>query len=504
MLDYWHQLFPRCDSLDAVASLPEEEIKEQLHRLPASWPSLARELCTTDKDPDGADIWYSAWDAGLLKVLEEMMNDKYCCGFSRKQLVSRNDGRKTERVANLLNLFSICATRVFKDDRTWEVGQILTALLDTVVGLYARFWTVRDSFLLGRRSIFVENSAVPYTNVTVDERELCELHDVLNSLGRLTVENLKGAMEIPELLRSRIPHVALFTWVYSTDPRTQSKGLSNIAMINWSGPASRKLWKKFLSGVVGGCLSDEDVTNAIARDLAAGDTVDSSLKNVLCFLSIWHEFVLDGGRSLSSYTLLAPNCLAAMRRQQCRGSDEHSVMLWRVASEVFMNMWLGLEIRGRQCYALVDAICDHIMASIQDGAARPPANIDEHLDWAFLQIPHRSTDDRPKTVALRHASLAAWQAVADAIVHHRLAQRPAWAGVARLWPMLRASMLPAPTQPTCTPFAPFERCAWHECLCSRHKPAHRMRMCKGCERVFYCGERCQKKGLGGGRTQDAM
>lgn len=38
-----------------------------------------------------------------------------------------------------------------------------------------------------------------------------------------------------------------------------------------------------------------------------------------------------------------------------------------------------------------------------------------------------------------------------------------------------------------------KRCGWQECLCSVYKPAHRMRVCNGCCKVAYCGDRCQKQ-----------
>ncbi|GJE90256.1 zinc finger MYND domain-containing protein [Phanerochaete sordida] len=37
-----------------------------------------------------------------------------------------------------------------------------------------------------------------------------------------------------------------------------------------------------------------------------------------------------------------------------------------------------------------------------------------------------------------------------------------------------------------------ERCAWKECECHVHRPLHRVKLCKGCWLVAYCGARCQK------------
>ena len=42
-------------------------------------------------------------------------------------------------------------------------------------------------------------------------------------------------------------------------------------------------------------------------------------------------------------------------------------------------------------------------------------------------------------------------------------------------------------------FEPLRRCSWTECVCSVHKPAHKLRVCKGCCVVAYCGTKCQTR-----------
>ena len=37
-------------------------------------------------------------------------------------------------------------------------------------------------------------------------------------------------------------------------------------------------------------------------------------------------------------------------------------------------------------------------------------------------------------------------------------------------------------------------CHWKECLCSgEERPPHKMKVCKGCWRVWYCGANCQTR-----------
>lgn len=42
-------------------------------------------------------------------------------------------------------------------------------------------------------------------------------------------------------------------------------------------------------------------------------------------------------------------------------------------------------------------------------------------------------------------------------------------------------------------FTPLERCSWAGCACSVFKPAHRLKVCKGCRLVAYCGSGCQTR-----------
>ena len=120
------------------------------------------------------------------------------------------------------------------------------------------------------------------------------------------------------------------------------------------------------------------------------------------------------------------------------------------------------------------------------------------MDWLLKRIHHRAKDDRPKTVALRTHTQAAWQAVTDAMQRRRLAHRSAaWMQFAQLWFVLQSQLwpTPAPSDAIRAPFGVFERCAWKDCLCSRHKPAHKLRSCRGCGRVVYCGKQCQRHQL---------
>ena len=40
---------------------------------------------------------------------------------------------------------------------------------------------------------------------------------------------------------------------------------------------------------------------------------------------------------------------------------------------------------------------------------------------------------------------------------------------------------------------PWGHCAWRKCICYEQKPLYQLAACKGCWRVYYCGEACQRQ-----------
>lgn len=120
----------------------------------------------------------------------------------------------------------------------------------------------------------------------------------------------------------------------------------------------------------------------------------------------------------------------------------------------------------------------------------------QFVSWClqrFRQLHQK--DDRPKTVAIRRHTLKAWLATTNQLNRSRLAQRDrGWKRFSLLWQRVGTLIPPVPDlEASEAAFEVLQRCGWGECLCSVHKPAHRMRICKGCWVVAYCGAECQKK-----------
>ncbi|EKM50108.1 uncharacterized protein PHACADRAFT_105693 [Phanerochaete carnosa HHB-10118-sp] len=104
-------------------------------------------------------------------------------------------------------------------------------------------------------------------------------------------------------------------------------------------------------------------------------------------------------------------------------------------------------------------------------------------------------DNNRKVVTIRRHTLKAWQATTNELNRSRLVQRDrAWKRFSLLWQRVGTLIPPVPDlEAEEAVFDVLQWCGWSECLCNVHKPAHRMRVCKGCWVVAYCGAECQKK-----------
>ena len=108
-----------------------------------------------------------------------------------------------------------------------------------------------------------------------------------------------------------------------------------------------------------------------------------------------------------------------------------------------------------------------------------------------------SPDTHRKINIVRRFSRKAWRS-AQYKMRDIAKHRPMWQSVFESWKQLgevleveKHRSADESEDHTKAIFSPWERCAWKQCLCSVHKPIHRMRVCKGCYRVAYCNANCQ-------------
>ncbi|GJE93321.1 zinc finger MYND domain-containing protein [Phanerochaete sordida] len=513
MLEHWFELFPDADSILALRGLPGDEMEERIRQLPTSWTCLLHEICTADTQcpaEEGTiftlfrvlgrvvelapeDAWCAAWNARFLPVLAELMDADFVFGYSQWALVSKGH-LKTERITCILQLFLTCAKRVVTDARAPEVTALLDILQGTILGVFGKLWDIRANFLTGEYlhdpNVLYDNSSDPY--IMMDE-----LYDILNTLGYFIAETLMKHRTI-NLLETRLPAVFLVIWIYAEDAPIRFQGLANMRHVVLAADVNFDPWPPFLTESATGCTCDAIITMTMVRDFADENLVDAHLRDLVQFLSVWRDVCGSNATVLSSLEpRLSPSCLAAARRQLCRGNASDTAGFIFIATTICDNLSQGFQISGTQCYAFLDLFCHYITLCMQRNNARPPENLIKYVQWYGSQLADQrdrlADDSRPKSLVLRRHALQSWASVADELRMRDLPRRdPAWYPFAELWMSIKRLLPSLAREPPYVPFAVLERCAWDQCLCSRHKPAHRMRICKGCERVVYCGKRCQK------------
>lgn len=103
--------------------------------------------------------------------------------------------------------------------------------------------------------------------------------------------------------------------------------------------------------------------------------------------------------------------------------------------------------------------------------------------------------ENPELRTLRRHTFKIWKSSADGTARERLERLfPRWRPLLLLWRSAGNALQPTSEYADeASAFDASTRCNWTECLCNAHKPAHPLRVCKGCRAVVYCHPRCQKR-----------
>ncbi|GJE90258.1 zinc finger MYND domain-containing protein [Phanerochaete sordida] len=476
-------------------------MSRRLREIPGSWPELVRELCTAEYDKftimrrvfafehavqhSSDTAWQKARNKGFLTQLTGLIEDEFLCGFTREQLVSPQGAKKLICVTSAMKLFSVSVGRALKDARLRKFGNLKDVLHRCIAGIFAKLWDLRDSFLIGKFQGHYRSERPP-------KADLDNFHDALLNLG-LQVEGE------PSENRTgiRIPHVFLPIWLYSPVWDTRAKALASWARII-NANSNREAWSQFFNGAIrDGCTSNERITGALVRDLANEHTLQSYLQVVMGVLRRWNEFNRSRGVDLSSLEPQLPHyCLAAARRQRCRGNEmPGTAIIKTVESSVLTEFSEGWTITpGRQSYAFLDLLLDYTLSCTHD-CKHAPVKLIRFTEYALAHIRDLAEDSSPEAIMMRWHTFNTWVTVDRVLKYQRLPEQSAsWRSYAQLWSKVKALIPPMPDGRKCeTPFGKLERCCWELCHCNRHKPAHKMRICKRCQSVVYCGEECQRR-----------
>ncbi|GJE93349.1 hypothetical protein PsYK624_095080 [Phanerochaete sordida] len=503
-----YKLFPGKDLAQGVS---REVMRDRLFQVPKLWTGLMQELCIADVDarslwvpstvlgdavrcaPEPA--WRAAWETGFATTLVQLIRSSYLFGLTRDQLVAAPDASRMGRCAMMLNLLSACVRRMMFSNCEDELTQLSDVFQNTITMLYVKLWDVREPFLVAQPASSTFDPDNRYASTT---EYLNGIHTTLNVLGDVTVYTLRKHRYIG-VHESCMPHIYLAIWLYSPNTRARAQALTNMSQLNGvEGKSTSDSWTEFFRSANLGAVGDAQIAQAILRDLTEEKVVDADLHVVFAFLSVWQCTYIRDGKLPLDERRLGSCCLAAARRTLCRGSGSDLKMDVEVLKVMFNNLRIGSMASRRQCYVFFDLLCHCALLLIQtENHIDGPLLVATNSSWVCDRFSSLIRDDSPKTAAMAQHSLKAWQAVTDEITDRQLAAVDAqWRRFVSIWKRPRSLMLSSSlsSQPAQSmSFSPLERCAWAPCLCSRHKPAHRMRVCKGCERVAYCGELCQQR-----------
>ncbi|GJE89907.1 hypothetical protein PsYK624_060190 [Phanerochaete sordida] len=235
------------------------------------------------------------------------------------------------------------------------------------------------------------------------------------------------------------------------------------------------------------------------RDLKDEYLLDDRLSNAAWCANVYSCLVPGDGRppTLWLEPQLVPLALAAGRRQMCQGCNAETVFV-NVADLIFRIICKQIShlphILDETIYELLGLICCFAKDVIveEEGSDR----LLHIVEWFVPLLPAQPLDlddRRPQALAMRRFTHNFWREITIDLHQQRLALRHrGWRTFSVLWRRVGQAIPEGPEAvPNEAPFEPLARCAWHKCLCSVHEPKHRMRVCKGCWVVAYCGTKCQ-------------
>ncbi|GJE93335.1 zinc finger MYND domain-containing protein [Phanerochaete sordida] len=504
MLALWRELFPGDFSQTPSVPLSPDNMRDRIIQMPDLWTQLMRELYTDDLDPysiwapattlmlavrfSSQATWCTALNSGFVVALAQLIGSSYLCGYTQEQLLTAQDPRRVGRCTLMLDLFVACNGRILASEQKEDVTMILDVLQDTIVGIFVKLWDVRDPFLIA----LPENSAKGNDKSLSPVNHLYDLHATLDALGHDATKTLREHREI-DFIGSHIPHVSLAIWLHSPAPEIREGALSTLGLLNDPRHPSRDLWTEFFCSADLGYSGDEQIARGLIRDLSDETIVDGSLTDVVILMVEWQNMYAGARDSLPLERRFAPYSMAAVRRQLCQGRSTETRGSIAMATTVFKNLGTGSLTSSKQCYNFLDLFCRYLRLHMDLYNDTPPPLLNTFIHWGLQQLHRLGKGVRPKSAAMRRHTLQESQVISDEIARRQLARRSDdWRRFVRTWQVVRTYLTPEPGEAQWTPFGALERCAWEECLCSRHKPAHRMRLCKGCELVVYCGARCQR------------
>ncbi|GJE93216.1 zinc finger MYND domain-containing protein [Phanerochaete sordida] len=437
--------------------------------------------------------------------------DNYLCGFSKDDLIrSVNSSVDANRVnaylvgaiGALQRTLSCCALALTDDPTSASASQIRRISRHAYSQLYSlwqRLWEIKEPFLDSQpKTEGSRYEEVWYATVLVAEEAMLFQYESGDAI----------------VAGSRLSHLAVALWIYR--PRGFKAEVSTVLLHIWNhvrqdpnsdiAPAYAKFYNEILAEST---ITAGDIARTFARDFTKMDGAGTMQKllDALNGLRPRHDIAYDMRTGLQREVLY--RSLAACRDLLCaeHSTSFHelkvvfSVQLVFTINSLHDSATVLILIPERQIHSIIALINAHMVDAM------------DAMDCAYVSYCSRlasvcrtrlrqlfpdgdqSVDRDVELDAIRQRSLSDSQKNLERMRARGWDSDGHWSRTVLGWKVLgmvlnRLVVSHKSSEPV---FAPLARCTWKECLCNVHAPNHKMRICKGCQRVAYCNVGCQEK-----------
>ncbi|KIP03440.1 hypothetical protein PHLGIDRAFT_239037 [Phlebiopsis gigantea 11061_1 CR5-6] len=481
------------------------------------WSIVSR---VTDADQTTME---TLWLSGMFVHLARIITDQYFCGCTKEEL--EDPSKATVIQDNIICLLQ--AFQPFLDKLGIVDRDDLLLANDPHDGVYIEALTILATEFnqIGANLWEFRTTLLEPTIDTMNDNDTFYVQTIalVSSVAHLSALHILVSFDILKKPRSRVRQLLLLGWAYSKVSATRKQLLHSFIALcyEFDAPPCRRM-SSIVRDVYANDEWFETVLKSLIRALTDSTCLDQELNSVSLMAStlapamVW----MDGDPPLRMVPLsldqrVAWALFSATRRQLCMGAANVSYgnATW-IAALYFngtycngvdpktVSPWVEIRI-----HALIEQIAARLIPALvprstSDGMAPEfaqwPAQI---IQWCEIALQHAYPSQAgPRRRFLRQRSWKVWKASIPHLT--AMGYVNAYGGCSndeatiKAWLHLRLVLSaiegPARTPEVDYPFAPLERCRWAGCLCHVHKPAHPMKMCKGCWNVAYCGEKCRE------------
>ncbi|GJE85155.1 hypothetical protein PsYK624_012330 [Phanerochaete sordida] len=435
----------------------------------------------------------------FVEYLARFVSAKCLCGYTKEELASPGDQHMNilSVVTASMELLEACLQRL-SDMSNSAADGVLDVLEDDFPRLWSDLWDVREPLLTSH----IANARIG----TCDHGDSCLHGTPLGALAMLAmavVEALQAQDISTEPTTSRIPHLLLFIWIYATDHALclyAARSAKEILL------GDSKSWGCFHRNFTRGCTDRARVVDAFLRDwhdrrTRDGDLYDSMMLAVIFFCRMDRTYGTVLAPQTPAERELIPAALAAARRQTCSpGCTDcaHPVIrpLCLLLQPAFETDEEVTHFTTEDLCGIIGLVAKNLVFIIEDETRAKPDNLLNIVDGCRTLLLEKYDSADSKALALRHRTYEAWSNSLRVLGNPATmpAMDPDWDDFLDMWKYeLGADLQPDDALRAQHPVAADRRhCNWSGCLCSAHEPPHRVKVCKGCWSVVYCGKDCQE------------